>query len=324
MNLIRVFAAPALAMCIGASAFHVGAQGYPSAPVRVIVGFTPGSAVDIVARTVCQKLGELWGQQVLIENRPGAGCSVGAGAVAKAAANGHTLLIDSNAFALSPALYANLPYGPLKDFAAISPLAAQPFAVVVAPASGLKTLADLIASAKSKPGQLNYGSAGIGGATHFAAEKFRLAAGIDLVHVPNKGGPEANADVLAGRIVYWFSPVATSISLIRDGRLIALGVSSGRRSSLLPEVPTIAEAGLPGFDETVWFGLWAPAATPAGIVDKIARDVGQALSAPDLRDRLKNLGAEPMIMSPAEFTRFLRNELESAALVVKAAAIKVQ
>ena len=324
MSVVRIVAAPVLGIFMLASALPALAQAFPSGTVRVIVGFTPGSAIDIVARIVSQKLGELWGQQMLVENRPGAGGSVGAGIVAKAAANGHTLLITGNGFASNPALYSNLPYDPLKDFTGISLLAAGPFVLVAAPASGLKTISDLIALAKSKPGQLNYASAGLGGATHFAAEKFRLAAGIDLVHVPNKGGPEANADVIAGRVTYWFAPVASSISLIRDGRLIPLGVSSARRSSLLPEVPTIAEAGLPGFDETLWFGLWAPAATPGGIVDKLARDVGQALSAPDLRERLKNLGAEPANMSPTEFTRFVRAELEGAARVVKAAGIKVE
>jgi len=324
MNLVRLLMAPILAIVMFASVLHAHAQGYPGATVHLIVGFTPGSAVDIVARTVSQKLGELWGQRVLVENRPGAGGSVGAGAVAKSAANGHTLLVHTNAFASNPALYSNLQFDPLKDFIAISPLAAQPFVIVVASGSGLKTLSDLIASAKSRPGQLNYGSAGIGGATHFAAEKFRLAAGIDLIHVPNKGGPEANADVLAGRVTYWFAPVTTAISLLRDGRLVALGVSSPQRSILLPQVPTIAEAGLPGFEETAWFGLWAPAATPAGVVDKLARDVAQALGAPDLRERLNNLGAEPMIMSPADFARFVRAELEAAVRVVKAAGIKVE
>ena len=324
MNLVRIVVAPVLAIGMLASALYAHAQGYPSGPVRVVVGFTPGSATDLVARTVSQKLGELWGQQVLVENRPGAGGSIGAGVVVKSAANGHTLLIHTSGFASNPALYSKLPYDPLKDFIAISPLAAQPFALVVAPASGMKALADLIASAKSKPGQLNYSSAGIGSATHFAAEKFRLAAGIDLVHVPNKGGPEANADVMTGRVTYWFAPGATALPPIRDGRLIALGVSSARRSSLLPEVPTIAEAGLTGFDDTFWTGLWAPAETPTSIVDKVARDVAQALSAPDLRERLKNLGAEPMVMSPPEFARFVRAELDGAARVVKAAAIKVE
>lgn len=324
MNLVRILIAPALATFMVAGLPHAHAQGYPSRPVRVIIGFTPGSATDIIARTVSQQLGKLWGQQVLVENRLGAGGSIAASAVAKSAADGYTLLVHSSGFAAYAALYSNPPYDPLKDFVAISPLAAQPFVLVVAPSSGLKTLADLIATAKSKPGQLNYSSAGIGGATHFAAEKFRLAAGIDLVHVPTKGGPEANAEVLAGRVTYWFSPTATSMSLIRDGRLVALGVSSAHRSSLLPDVPTIAESTLPGFDDTVWLGLWAPTGTPITVVDRLAKGVTQALGAPGLKERFKNLGAEPMNMPPVEFARFVSTELEGAVRIVKASGMKVQ
>jgi tripartite-type tricarboxylate transporter receptor subunit TctC len=309
----------ALALCAPATA-----QGQPSRPVRVVIGFTPGSATDVIARTVSQKLAELWGQQVIVENRTGAGGSIAAAAVAKSAPDGHTLLVHTNAYAANPALYTSLPYDPRKDLAAVASLVSQPFVLVTGKSSGAASVAELIAAARAKPGELNYGSAGIGSGTHFTAEKFRLAAGIDVTHVPAKGGPEANADVISGRVAYWFPPVAAALPHVREGRMRALGVSTARRSALLPEVAPIAESSLPGFDVTFWVGLWAPAATPVDVLDQISGAVARALGFEDLRERLLKLGAEPMILKRDEFARFVEQELQDAARLVKAAGIPAQ
>jgi tripartite-type tricarboxylate transporter receptor subunit TctC len=300
------------------------AQDYPSKPVRIVVPFTAGSATDILARTVGQKLNELWNQSVVIDNRAGAGGTIGAGIVAKAPADGLTLMVHSAAQAVNPFIYPNLPYDALKDFVQVAPLGGQPNVLVVAPSSGYKTVADLIADAKRRPGVLNFGSAGIGSGTHINAEKFKLAAAIDVVHVPYKGTPEALTDTMTGRVAYFFSPISAALPHVREGKLVALAVSSAKRSSVLPNVPTIAESGLPGFDYNLWVGLFAPAGTPIEVVDKVNRDVNRVLREPDVRQRMASLGAEPMLMSPAEFDHFVRAEMEDAAKVVKAAGIKVQ
>jgi tripartite-type tricarboxylate transporter receptor subunit TctC len=319
ISIIAVCMVVASVVC-AVSAF---AQEYPTKPVRVIVPYTPGSPTDVFARIICEKLSELWGQPVVIEHRPGAGGTLGAGVVAKSAPDGYTFLIHSSSYAVNPALYANLPYDPQKGFVGVAPIARQPFLLVVSPSAGLKSVSELIVAAKAKPGQLKFGSAGVGTAVHLVAEKFKLAAGIDVVHVPYAGTVEADADVMAGRISYCFPPAATPLKDIREGKLLAIGVTSARRSDFLPEVPTMAEAGTP-LEDAVWWGIWAPAATPALVIDKVAKDVGRALAAPDLREKLTMLGAQPMSMTPAEFARFVAAETESAAGVVKGAGIKPQ
>jgi tripartite-type tricarboxylate transporter receptor subunit TctC len=316
-NLVACF----VGLCLATSAF---AQAYPGKPVRVIVPFTAGSGVDVVGRMVAEKLSEFWGQPVTVENQVGAGGTVGAGEVAKSPPDGYTLLVNSTAHAVNAALYARLPYDPARDFVAVAPLAAQPYVLVAAPSAGATTVSDLIGLAKTKPGQVNFTSAGTGSGTHMAAEKFKLAASIDAVHVPARGGPEANADAASGRVAYWFPPVSLALAPLREGKLVALGVSGATRSGLLPNVPTIAEAGVAGFEETIWYGVWAPAGTHGDVVDKLSRDIARALAAPDVRERLAKTGAEVMSMTPAEFTRFVRSEMESAARVVKAAGIAPQ
>jgi len=292
--------------------------------VRIIVPFTAGSATDILARTVGQKLNELWNQTVVVDNRAGAGGTIGAGVVAKSPPDGYTLLVHSAAQAVNPFIYPNLPYDTLKDFVQVTPLGGQPNLLVVAPSTGYKTVADLIADAKRRPGVLNFGSAGIGSGTHINAEKFKLAAGIDVVHVPYKGTPEALTDTMTGRVTYFFSPISAALPHVREGKLLALAVSSAKRSSVLPDVPTVAESGLPGFDYNLWVGMFAPAGTPAQVVDKLNRDVNSVLREATVRERLASLGAEPMPMSTAEFDRFVRAEMDDAAKVVKAAGIKAQ
>jgi tripartite-type tricarboxylate transporter receptor subunit TctC len=309
----------ALAWAAGASA-----QAYPSKAVKLVVPFTAGSATDILARTIGQKLQEMWGQPVVVDNRPGAGGTIGTAIAAKSPPDGYTLLVNSAAHAYNPSIYPGLSFDTVKDFVAVAPLAGQPNVLVVAPSSGFRTVAELIAAAKAKPGQLNFGSAGTGSGTHINAEKFRLAAGIDVVHIPYKGTPEALTDTMTGRITYFFSPVSAALPHVKEGKLVALAVSTGRRSSVLPNVPTIAESGLPGFDYNLWVGMFAPAGTPADIVDKVNRDVGRALGTPEVRERLAALGAEAMVETPAEFTKFVSAEIEESAKVIRAAGIKVQ
>ena len=300
------------------------AQGYPNKPVRLIIAFTPGSSTDIVGRAVAAKLSEFWGQPVLAENRVGAGGSIGSAAVVKMAPDGYTLLANSSAHVANPSIYASLPYDTLKDFTNIAPLAGGPNVLFVGPGTGWKTFADFLAAAKANPGKLNFSSAGIGSGTHFNLEKLKLMAGIDVTHVPYKGTPEAIADTIAGRVCCYFAPINAALPHVRGGRAVALAVSSAKRSSLLPDVPTIAQAGVPGFDYTLWIGLWGPPGMPADVVDKINKAVNRVLASPDLAERLTNLGTLPMNMSSADFTRFVRSEVEDTARVLKAAGIKPQ
>ena len=316
----KVMLGAVLALC----ATLACAQGYPNKPVKVIVPFTPGSATDILARTIGQKLQEQWGQPVIVENRAGAGGTIGAGVVAKSPPDGYTLMVHSSGHAVNASMYPTLPYDTTKDFVEVATLGGQPNVLVVSPATGFKTTADLVAAAKKTPGALNYASAGVGSGTHINAEKFKLAAGIDTVHIPYKGTPEAITDTMTGRVTYFFSPISAALPNVREGKLVALGVSTAKRSSALPNVPTIAESGLPGFDYNLWVGLWAPAGTPQDIVDKINADVAKVLAMPDVRERLAGLGAEPMVMTPADFRKLMRDEMDDSAKVVKAAGIKAQ
>jgi tripartite-type tricarboxylate transporter receptor subunit TctC len=309
---------------LAAFALQGHAQGYPNKPVRLIIAFTPGSSTDIVGRAVAAKLSEFWGQPVLAENRVGAGGSIGSAAVVKMAPDGYTLLANSSAHVANPSIYASLPYDTLKDFTNIAPLAGGPNVLFVGPGTGWKTFADFLAAAKANPGKLNFSSAGIGSGTHFNLEKLKLMAGIDVTHVPYKGTPEAIADTIAGRVCCYFAPINAALPHVRGGRAVALAVSSAKRSSLLPDVPTIAQAGVPGFDYTLWIGLWGPPGMPADVVDKINKAVNRVLASPDLAERLTNLGTLPMNMSSADFTRFVRNEVEDTARVLKAAGIKPQ
>ena len=299
-------------------------QGYPNKPVHVVVPFTAGSATDILARTFGQKLSEMWSQPVVVDNRPGAGGTIGAAVVAKSAPDGYTLLVHSAAQAYNPSIYPSLPYDTVKDFIDIVPLGGQPNVLVVAPAAGMKTVAELIAQAKQKPGQLNFGSAGTGSGTHINGEKFKLAAGIDVLHIPYKGTPEALTDTIAGRVTYFFSPISAALPFVRDGKLVALAVSTAKRSGALPNVPTVAEAGLPGFDYSLWVGMFAPAGTPADVVDKITRDVRTVAQSTDVKERFAALGAEQMPMTPSEFKQFVDSEITESAKVIKAAGIKAQ
>lgn len=300
------------------------AQAYPSRPVHMVISFPPGSATDIVGRVISQKLSEYWGQPVLAENRGGAGGTIASGIVAKAAPDGYTLLIDSSGHAASPSMYAKLSYDTLKDFVNIAPIAGQPNVLVTLPGSSIKSVADLVAEAKANPGKINFASAGVGSGTHLNLEKFKLATGVDVTHIPYKGTQEVMTDLLGGRVEYYFGPISAVLSNINEGKLRAIAVSSAKRSNSLPNVPTIAESGVPGFEFTLWFGMWGPAGVPANIVDTISKDLNRALLDPGVRDRLAKLGNDPMEMTPAQFSQFVRRELDDYARVIKAAGIKPQ
>jgi len=314
----------ALAALLSLVAGIAVAQPYPSKPIRIIVPFTPGSATDTMARPVADKLSAAFGQPVLIENRPGAGGTIGIAALAKSPADGYTLAVVSTGHVVNPVLYANLPYDTLKDFNGVAPLAGQPSVLVVSPALGVKSVKDLVAMAKEKPGQLNYATAGVGSAAHISAEKFRMAAGIDAVHVPLKGSPESVTETMGGRTHYTWTPLTTAVGQIRGGQLLALAVSTGKRSAALPDVPTIAEAGYPRGEFNFWVGMLAPAGTPRDVLGRLNTEIQKALAAPDMQERLAKLGAEPLSMSPDEFDSFLREEYTVLGEVMRASGVKAQ
>src|SRR5271165_4900848 len=302
-----------------------GSQDFPTKPVHLIEPFGAGGGPDLVGRALAQNLTALWGQPVTVENMPGAGATAGPEQVAKSPADGYTLLINTNAQAYSAALLKNLPYDPLKDFIPVAPLTSQPYVLVAGKLAGITTVGELIAAAKAKPGQLKFGSTGRGTGSHLGAEKFNLAVGIKAVHVPARPDEaivDTIASVVAGRTDYLLAPIPLALIDIRAGRLRPLGVSTKNRSSLLPEVPTIAEAGVAGFDYPIWYGVWAPAGTPAGVVNKLAKDIARALAAPDLRLWLAKHRGEPMSMTQPEFVRFVLGESESASRIIEAAGIK--
>lgn len=297
---------------------------YPSKPIRVIVPFTAGSTTDVIARSITDKLGASLGQQVIVENRGGAGGTLGAGQVANAAPDGYTILIHSSSHTVSPSTYLKLPFDTINDFAGVTPIATLPNALVVSPSKNMKTLKDLLDQAKAKPGQLNYASAGQGSATHLNAEKFRTQAKIDAMHIPFKGSPEAVTEVMGGRVDYYFSPIAPVLSHIRDGRLVALAVGSPKRSTALPNVPTTTEAGVPNSEFNFWIGMLVPAKTPKDIVNKLNAEVQKALASDDVRERFAKLGAESWAMTPDQFDRYIKDDIAANAKLVKEAGISPQ
>ena len=320
---MRIGRVALIALCALWTSF-ASAQAWPTKPVKIVVPFTAGSATDILARTFGQKLSEYWGQPVVIENHPGAGGTIGTGIVANAPADGYTLLVHSAAYAVNPSMYPSLPFDTRKAFVEIAPLGGQPNVLVVAPSSGIKSVQELIAQAKKKPGDINFASAGSGSGTHVNAEKFKLATGIDVVHIPYKGTPEALTDTIAGRVTYYFSPISAALPHVKEGKLVALAVSSSQRSSVLKDVPTLAESGVPGFDYNLWVGMFGPAGMPPDLVERINKDVQKALTSPEIKERFASLGAEAMPMTTAQFKKFIGDEMDASAKIVKAANIKAQ
>jgi tripartite-type tricarboxylate transporter receptor subunit TctC len=294
---------------------------YPTRPIKLVVPFTAGSATDILARLVGERLAARWGQPVVVENRPGAGGTIGAALVARAEPDAYTLAVVSVGHVVNPHIYRSLPYDTLRDFTGVTPLANLPSVLAVSPSLGVKSVAELIAAAKARPGVLNYASGGVGSASHINAEKIRAATGIDVVHVPTKGAQEMIVETMTGRTQFGFYPIIAVLPMIREGKLIALAVSSSRRSAALPELPTIAEADVPDASFDFWVGLLAPAKTPQELVSKLNGEIAHVLAEPDVRERLAALGAEPMPMSPGEFDRYMREEFVTLGRTMKAAGV---
>jgi tripartite-type tricarboxylate transporter receptor subunit TctC len=299
------------------------AQSYPNRPIRIIVPFSAGSQSDVLARLIAPRLAEGWGQQMVIDNRPSAGGVVAGGIVAGATPDGHTLMFTSNAFAVSAALYSKLPYDPLKDFTGVAQVASVPLLLVAAPSQGLKSVSDLIALAKRKPGQVTFGSSGTGSGTHMGGELLKLAAGIDIVHVPYKGPPEALVDAISGRITFTISPTGPALPLIKDGRLIVFAVSTAQRLPAMRDVPTVAESGLPGFDYDAWLGMLAPAKTPRPVLVQLSEGVARAATIPEIRDRVQVQGMVLKPTGPEAFTKLIADDVAKLRKVAKALGIKI-
>ena len=310
-------------LCAGlASLAH--AQTYPTKPVRIIAPFGPGSTIDIFGRIIAPKLHEALGQPVIVENRAGAGGMIGMDAVAKAAPDGHTLVIGAlGPLAMNPVLYPKTPFDPVRDFAAVSLLATGPVVIVVHPSVPAKTVKDLVAIAKQRPGQLNFGSPGVGSSPHLTGELFKLLTGANIVHVPYKGNAEAITDLIGGQVSIVFTGVPPVVPLAKAGKVRLLATTGKQRLASLPEVQTIAEAGLPGAEVLIWYGVVAPAATPKEIVGRLNREIVKAMSMPDVRDRFLQQGADPESSSPEQFAQLIRDEVARWGKVIRSAGIKV-
>ena len=315
-------AATAFALSVSGTAF---AQGYPAHPIRIVVPASAGAGVlDIMARLVGQRLGAALGQQVVIDNRAGAGGNLGAEVAAKAPADGYTLLISNTSLVVSPYLYARLTYDPLTDFLPVTMVNSAPLMLVVHPSLTAKSVADLIAHAKAHPGQLNYGSGGVGSTPYLAAELFKSLAGVDVVHVPYKGGAPALADLVAGQLSFMIENVPGTMPFVRDGRLRALAITSSQRSPLAPELPTMAEAGVPGYEMVGWNGLFAAKGTPHEIVARLNTELVKILRAPDVTEQMAALGAEPGGDAPDEFGSFVKGESMRWGKIIKEKGIRLE
>ena len=316
-----------MAAALAALGLAAHAQGgdpadYPNRPIRIIVGFTPGGGPDITARYVAQRLTESWKQQVLVENRPGAGGTLAANFVAIAPADGYTLLSVSSAHAVAPAIYAKLPYDTQKDLVGITLTAVSKYLLVVPPSLGAQSVQALIEMARARPGHLNFSSAGVGSGTHFAAELFKSMASIDVVHVPFKGIPEALTETMTGRVQFFMAPIANGLNLVKDGRLVALGVSSAQRDPLVPDVPTIAEAGVPGYDSILWFGLLASSRTPRPLISKLNRETVRFLHDPEAKARWAPIGLDPHPTTPEAFDRLIAADIATFTRLARAGNIR--
>jgi len=320
--MVRGFTAALLGLCLAAGG--ADAQSYPSRPVRIVVPSPPGGGTDIIARVLAQYFSTTMGQQFFVENKPGAGNMIGIESVARAAPDGYTFLFVPSTLALNTVMYKKVSYDPVRDFAPITLAAAANNVLVVNPAVPAKTLAELVALAKEKPGQLTYGTPGIGTSPHMSMELLKSLAGIDLQHIPYRGTAPAMTDVISGQISAMFSNALTAKPQIETGAIRALGVSGRKRSAALPDIPPIAEAGVPGYEATQWYGLVAPAGTPADILARVHAEATAALKTKEMQDKLAGDGAEPVGTTPAEFAAHIRTELEKWAAVARAAKIEPQ
>jgi tripartite-type tricarboxylate transporter receptor subunit TctC len=318
----RLLLAAIALSAFGSAGRQARAQAWPTKPIRVIVPLTAGSATDVMARLVMDQVSARLAQPIIVENRPGAGNTIGMSAVAKADPDGHTILANSSTHTVTPATRSNLGFE-MTDLAAIVPLGNMPVVMVVNPAKGYKTLTDFVAAARAKSGTINYASAGAGNSSHLNGERFRLAAGFEAVHLPFKGAPEALTEVVAGRADFYFAPLINALPLLKDGQLQALAVSGSARASALPDVPTTVEAGYPNSEYNFWAGVFAPAKTPANIRSRLYAEIATALRHPAIRQKLTDLGADPMPLTSEQFETLVRGEIASNTQLVKAAGIKV-
>ena len=298
-----------------------GAQSWPTKPLRAVVPFAAGSSTDIIPRIVFEQLSQQLGQTIVVENRTGAGGTIGTAFVAKSEPDGYTILVSGAAHTIAPALYPKLTYHPGRDFAAVVPLGISPNVLVVSPAKGFKTVGDLVAAAKSRPGTFNFSSVGLGTATHLSAERFRSSAGINAVHIPFKGGAEAMSEVIAGRVDFFFGPPALVLPQVREGKLTALVVNGTSRTPALPDVPTTQETGFRDAEYPIWYGLFVPEKTPREIINKLQSETVKALQAPKVRERIAALFVDPMVMTPNAFDAYVQKEIDLNAALVKAAGI---
>jgi tripartite-type tricarboxylate transporter receptor subunit TctC len=324
LQMLLVLAAAGVFSPAGAQAASPNPD-FPARPVRIVVPFTPGSATDIIARIVGPQLAERWGRPVVFDNRPSAGGIIACTIVAEATPDGHTLMVTGSNFAGSAALYAGkLPYDAVRDFAGVTQFATTPLVLVVAPSLGVKSVKEFLALAHERKGQLNFGSTGLGSGPHYGAELFKLAAGIGAVHVPYRGSPESLTDLMAGRVHFILSPVLAAAPMVRSGRLLALGVTTTYRAQALPEVPTIAEAGLAGFEYQGWYGMLAPGKTPRRIVNLLAAETGAILDLPGTQERVASQGAATKRSTPEAFDKIVREEIATRIKVWQAAGVKVE
>jgi tripartite-type tricarboxylate transporter receptor subunit TctC len=298
------------------------AQTWPAKPLRAIVPTEAGSIADLVPRVVFEPLARQLNQTIVVENRTGAGGTIAAAFVAKSGADGYTFLVHSVAHTIAPSLYPNLSYDPARDFAAVIPLGISPNVLVVSPAKDFKKLGDLVAAGKAKPGFLTFASVGIGTATHLSAERFRASAGIEAVHVPFRGGPQAVTEVMAGRVDFFFGPLGLVLPFVREGKLVALVVNGAQRAVALPDVPTTLEAGFANAEYPIWLGIFLPVKTPRVIVDKLHDETLKVLQKPQMREKLASLAFDPMIMTPAEFDAYVKKEVALNAALAKMAGLK--
>jgi tripartite-type tricarboxylate transporter receptor subunit TctC len=327
-EMIRAYIAAAVAAfttCTTNVSSAAEAQSYPTRPIRIIAQFQPGTSTDILARVIAQKLTESLGQQVVVDNRPGAGAIVGTELGARAAPDGYTLTMGvSSAFGINPTLYSKLPYDAIRDFAPISNIALTPQTLVINPSHPAKTVKELVAAAKSKPGAVAFASLGSGSTSHLTMEMFRSAAGIQLNHIPYKGSPTAHADVMTGQVAIMFDAIPAVLPQIKAGKLRGIGIGSKARSPLLPEVPTIAESGYPGFEAVGWIGLVAPASTPAAVLDKLNAEIVRMVNEPDVKERLNTLAFTPVVGTRAEFAAFIKSEIAKWGKAVRESGAKAE
>jgi tripartite-type tricarboxylate transporter receptor subunit TctC len=311
------------AALIGAVALPAAAQSFPQKPVRTVIGYTPGGTTDVVARIIGQKLTELWGQSVIVDSRPGAAGNIGAENVAKSPADGYSMLLGQNALAVSPAMYTKMAYDVQRDLATVTTASITPHVILLHPSLPARNVKELIALAKKKPGDLLLASTGHGNSDHMVAELFNTMAGLKMVHIPYKGGALALKDLVGGQVVVYFAGLASSVQMIKAGRVNAIAVTSKTRAKAVPEVPTVAESGLPGYEAVLWQGYFVPAGTPREIINKLSTDINRVLAMPDTIERLAGAGTDPFPGSPEQFAAHLKVEIEKWGKVVKSIGLKM-